>query len=202
MRFRLSATLPLPICVLLLTTCTLFAQDSDNPFSDQSDPFGTTTKVTKTDSRAPVEEDFDSEKLKAFEADIKRFQKEYADMLKREQVLTQTVEKLLEDNRMGSLLKNYDDADQALKARVSQLTAKLKSFEQEITQTANQNKALKMRIKQLDASEAEAKQAAAAATNNRNEMHQKLFETLLNSCLLYTSPSPRDKRQSRMPSSA
>ena len=26
--------------------------------------------------------------------------------------------------------------------------------------------------------------------------------TDLNSCLLYTSPSPRDKRQSRMPSSA
>ena len=25
---------------------------------------------------------------------------------------------------------------------------------------------------------------------------------LLNNCLLYTSPSPRDKRQSRMPSSA
>ena len=25
---------------------------------------------------------------------------------------------------------------------------------------------------------------------------------MLNSCLLYTSPSPRDKRQSRMPSSA
>ena len=29
-----------------------------------------------------------------------------------------------------------------------------------------------------------------------------LFERLLNLCLLYTSPSPRDKRQSRMPSSA
>ena len=27
-------------------------------------------------------------------------------------------------------------------------------------------------------------------------------ETLLENCLLYTSPSPRDKRQSRMPSSA
>ena len=26
--------------------------------------------------------------------------------------------------------------------------------------------------------------------------------TILHSCLLYTSPSPRDKRQSRMPSSA
>ena len=30
---------------------------------------------------------------------------------------------------------------------------------------------------------------------------KKIFETTLN-CLLYTSPSPRDKRQSRMPSSA
>ena len=29
-----------------------------------------------------------------------------------------------------------------------------------------------------------------------------LKETHLNSCLLYTSPSPRDKRQYRMPSSA
>ena len=28
------------------------------------------------------------------------------------------------------------------------------------------------------------------------------FEFLIISCLLYTSPSPRDKRQSRMPSSA
>ena len=29
-----------------------------------------------------------------------------------------------------------------------------------------------------------------------------LIETLVDFCLLYTSPSPRDKRQSRMPSSA
>ena len=28
------------------------------------------------------------------------------------------------------------------------------------------------------------------------------FDTDLHVCLLYTSPSPRDKRQSRMPSSA
>ena len=31
---------------------------------------------------------------------------------------------------------------------------------------------------------------------------QDFRENLANSCLLYTSPSPRDKRQSRMPSSA
>ena len=29
-----------------------------------------------------------------------------------------------------------------------------------------------------------------------------LFEKMPSTCLLYTSPSPRDKRQSRMPSSA
>ena len=32
--------------------------------------------------------------------------------------------------------------------------------------------------------------------------HQVELEDLLTICLLYTSPSPRDKRQSRMPSSA
>ena len=33
------------------------------------------------------------------------------------------------------------------------------------------------------------------------DQHYSLF-TVRNICLLYTSPSPRDKRQSRMPSSA
>ena len=39
--------------------------------------------------------------------------------------------------------------------------------------------------------------AAAIAQPNRFERLQ-----LISTCLLYTSPSPRDKRQSRMPSSA
>ena len=30
----------------------------------------------------------------------------------------------------------------------------------------------------------------------------KVIDTHIHACLLYTSPSPRDKRQSRMPSSA
>ena len=32
--------------------------------------------------------------------------------------------------------------------------------------------------------------------------YEDVREALTNPCLLYTSPSPRDKRQSRMPSSA
>ena len=35
-----------------------------------------------------------------------------------------------------------------------------------------------------------------------SKLGKKYIETELNICLLYTSPSPRDKRQSRMPSSA
>ena len=39
-------------------------------------------------------------------------------------------------------------------------------------------------------------------TGRREIGHGKLAWRAINSCLLYTSPSPRDKRQSRMPSSA
>ena len=38
--------------------------------------------------------------------------------------------------------------------------------------------------------------------NIRKKKNQDLFEVTLNSCLLYTSPSPRDGLLSRMPSSA
>ena len=44
--------------------------------------------------------------------------------------------------------------------------------------------------------------AAAAAAANSRGLDGKYVIALLNTCLLYTSPSPRDKRQSRMPSSA
>ena len=37
---------------------------------------------------------------------------------------------------------------------------------------------------------------------NRDISEKMPTETVLKACLLYTSPSPRDKRQSRMPSSA
>ena len=38
--------------------------------------------------------------------------------------------------------------------------------------------------------------------NSLDKKVKKAIDTAYNSCLLYTSPSPRDKRQSRMPSSA
>ena len=46
--------------------------------------------------------------------------------------------------------------------------------------------------------------ASVKGTNQvslRNSRHEK-FEPITKSCLLYTSPSPRDRQKSRMPSSA
>ena len=40
------------------------------------------------------------------------------------------------------------------------------------------------------------------ADSIRLPMHTTVFQAEIIACLLYTSPSPRDKRQSRMPSSA
>ena len=37
---------------------------------------------------------------------------------------------------------------------------------------------------------------------NDREAAQDFFEEYINDCLLYTSPSPRDRQKSRMPSSA
>ena len=44
--------------------------------------------------------------------------------------------------------------------------------------------------------------ALTAIADARNELDIYLIRLVSHICLLYTSPSPRDKRQSRMPSSA
>ena len=42
----------------------------------------------------------------------------------------------------------------------------------------------------------------ADATKGLGRIDDKFDKTILNTCLLYTSPSPRDRQKSRMPSSA
>ena len=49
--------------------------------------------------------------------------------------------------------------------------------------------------------EASVKEGHAEALADRQRLHAKL-DDLLTGCLLYTSPSPRDRTRSRMPSSA
>ena len=45
-------------------------------------------------------------------------------------------------------------------------------------------------------------QLTAKLVKGENQFQNRKFGKSLKTCLLYTSPSPRDKRQSRMPSSA
>ena len=51
------------------------------------------------------------------------------------------------------------------------------------------------------------KRFALAVNSKENKIHESIYSSIKKAkkpkiCLLYTSPSPRDKRQSRMPSSA
>ena len=74
---------------------------------------------------------------------------------------------------------------------VKQLSERFKVQPAEITaRVAGLQEELKLATKALAAARSELAVAKAAALATAN------------SCLLYTSPSPRDKRQSRMPSSA
>ena len=67
-------------------------------------------------------------------------------------------------------------------------------------------------VRELDkyiVGQAKAKKAVAIAMRNRwrrqqvnGSMRDEIMPNNIIICLLYTSPSPRDKRQSRMPSSA
>ena len=56
----------------------------------------------------------------------------------------------------------------------------------------------------LDATKSEEDKAALANWRERtgHKEAEAITKAASSSCLLYTSPSPRDKRQSRMPSSA
>ena len=62
----------------------------------------------------------------------------------------------------------------------------------------------------VNADQDSVEESAKTTTTNAEEFIVKMEEhvktkntvTNVNACLLYTSPSPRDKRQSRMPSSA
>ena len=56
-------------------------------------------------------------------------------------------------------------------------------------------------VKELKTHEIEFKKLQSDKQNIENEL-QLYFDAKNHICLLYTSPSPRDKRQSRMPSSA
>ena len=78
-----------------------------------------------------------------------------------------------------------------LKVEIKELAKQLMEVEQTVEKNASvEIQLLKVEIKELTLQLGEVKQTAE---NNRKEF---------SNCLLYTSPSPRDRQKSRMPSSA
>ena len=83
-----------------------------------------------------------------------------------------------------------------LTQRVLALLVTVERPEQVLAITFTRKAAAEMRERVMEALD-----AARLGGRAENE-HQARTQTLADACLLYTSPSPRDKRQSRMPSSA
>ena len=63
-------------------------------------------------------------------------------------------------------------------------------------------KALLRKCVELEASQSQNRKATVGELSTREEDFMKELNALRSSCLLYTSPSPRDLSTSRMPSSA
>ena len=66
----------------------------------------------------------------------------------------------------------------------------------------NSDKSLKDAVNQIIDDLDSGKARVAEKINGEWVTHQHLKKAIMLSCLLYTSPSPRDMRRSRMPSSA
>ena len=85
---------------------------------------------------------------------------------------------------------------------VSLMTSELKEKENELAQNSNVADESSKLTGLADDSQAQAEVTATAATQATNPIRKSHTKIPAANCLLYTSPSPRDKRQSRMPSSA
>ena len=67
---------------------------------------------------------------------------------------------------------------------------------------ASRRRGVALRALAADALETKRLQCFSAFDESETRLAMRLIAAAESDCLLYTSPSPRDKRQSRMPSSA
>ena len=111
---------------------------------------------------------------------------------------------------LGSSIKNFEGAAKGIAPTVDAMES-TKKYSEEMVQAASQMESLNSLYKvQLESANKQASINEESVENavKLKEQMQSLASNLssLNGvyggCLLYTSPSPRDKRQSRMPSSA
>ena len=95
-----------------------------------------------------------------------------------------------------------NEFQQQILQKIEQIASKLHNYKINNQELINEKQELKAKIEYLERRESE---LVTELENNKLELSEKsqLIDQATNKiCLLYTSPSPRDLRASRMPSSA
>ena len=100
------------------------------------------------------------------------------------------------DYKDSTILQLIDDMEGS-KVKVDSLNQSIKRFEKEIKDLRDEVRNLKNEVDNLKKGRFENNSYSMNTSTNSDSMNVQTH-----SCLLYTSPSPRDQRGSRMPSSA
>ena len=133
-----------------------------------------------------------NKQLKAVRAENKRYlAQHHDDQIEMHNLRVENEQlQLLQDARKekSKVIVDLENEIKSLKNVVSNLRINEKNQEKMMIQTAKQ---LKEQTKECKTLQGKGK-----------DLSDKIFHLFHWNCLLYTSPSPRDKRQSRMPSSA
>ena len=188
MRLRLLIQSLLPMLLVVVPLASGFAQDNpfdeSNPFgiSPQENPFGPPAKTTPAnkDPQSQTETvSFESERLKKLRSQLQSIEKEFAHLATSEAALRGSLERVVEDHKLDRLKGPGGELDEKIEDTIMSYRMRHEAFRDEIDQLKRVNSTLKDHIKKLEESEAENKLRADKAENNRNEMHQALFERLI-----------------------
>lgn len=144
----------------------------------QDDPFAVPGRRTapvekKSQPSSPIEE---NEQLKSFRAQLAKIEATYVKMATKNESFLARVEALQKENDLNRLRGAVDDE---VKDVFNELQKTIDRQKSSLATLINTNDLLKERIKSLMQSEAESREIAKEATENRNQMHQQLLETLL-----------------------
>ena len=93
---------------------------------------------------------------------------------------------------MPEIWLNYGSTEVALDIKAENLEEKI-----DVEGKTLSDSEIKSKLKSLDISK-----PTEFVVLNMSESIKKILSTIFEICLLYTSPSPRDRQKSRMPSSA
>ena len=98
---------------------------------------------------------------------------------------------------LGESLSKFSETLLAGKKLINKIDTKIEPISSDLHEAVKQ---LKTTLSQAESTFLNVNDFVNPDTETGNDLRGLIEE--LKSCLLYTSPSPRDKRQSRMPSSA